>query len=89
AYGVGLSFSQKDCPNPSCPHYAAVAVAAPALARLPAVGGRYTRAAPRGQSGAVPASGASVGAAPLPLRPGRRQAPPLASRPRVGAAPMA
>ncbi|RWW36494.1 hypothetical protein BHE74_00058482, partial [Ensete ventricosum] len=87
--GVGSSFSQKDCPNPSCPHCVAAVVAAPMPTRLPAIGVRYPRVAPHGQLGTMPARGAFVGAAPLPLRPGRWQALPLMGKPQVGVAPMA
>ncbi|RZS19388.1 hypothetical protein BHM03_00051779, partial [Ensete ventricosum] len=60
--------------------------------RLPLRQAPLPLVAPRGRSSIVPVGGACVGVAPLrvlPLRPRRRQASPLAGRPRVGAIPTA
>ncbi|RZS11179.1 hypothetical protein BHM03_00042479, partial [Ensete ventricosum] len=66
--GTGSSFSQKDCPNPSCPLYATVAtISVAALDGTSRAGGR------RPFVGWLRA---------LPLRPSRRQASPLTGWPR-------
>ncbi|RRT37565.1 hypothetical protein B296_00016528 [Ensete ventricosum] len=79
--GARSSFSQKDYPNPSCP---LCAVVTPTRAiTLRTVGSslptgdwpygrrRCPRAAPCGQTGAMPTAGASMGATPLRAGHGR------------------
>ncbi|RRT48558.1 hypothetical protein B296_00022226 [Ensete ventricosum] len=86
--GAGSSFSQKDCPNPSCPLYATAATAALARATgLLVVGGCHC-----GSVAALDDTSRAGGRRPfvgwlraLPMRPSRRQASPLAGWPRAAA----